>query len=313
MRYTLRLLTLDQLGRAASLICALELEREKDVEKLGEWPFEIALWVGRAATPNVMGKKGDKFRESARAKTITYKNDDRKPSPIPLEACPWCGSKFSRNSFTLSPNADRPDNLVVKCASRDCEFSGRSGRSLPIVAVDEPIYQRLPCFMIATVDKFAAMPWTGEVGKFFGKVQRYDKFGFYGPCTPGVGRPLPEGELLPPELIIQDELHLISGPLGTVAGLYETAIDELSHREIDGVRVGPKIVASTATVRRAESQIRALFNRSSVDIFPPPGPDRRDSFFAKTDDPEVSNARLCLLYTSPSPRDATLSRMPSSA
>ena len=299
MRYTLRLLTLDQLGRAASLICALELEREKDVEKLGEWPFEIALWVGRAATPNVMGKKGDKFRESARAKTITYKNDDRKPSPIPLEACPWCGSKFSRNSFTLSPNADRPTNLVVKCANRDCEFSGRSGRALPIVAVDEPIYQRLPCFMIATVDKFAAMPWTGEVGKFFGKVQRYDNFGFYGPCTPGIGRPLPEGELLPPELIIQDELHLISGPLGTVAGLYETAIDELSHREIDGVRVGPKIVASTATVRRAESQIRALFNRSSVDIFPPPGPDRRDSFFAKTDDPEVSNARLYTAVAAP--------------
>ncbi len=43
MRYTLRLLTLDQLGRAATLICALELERQKNVTKLGEWPFEIGL------------------------------------------------------------------------------------------------------------------------------------------------------------------------------------------------------------------------------------------------------------------------------
>ena len=292
MRYTLRLLTLDQLGRASSLICALELEREKDVEKLGEWPFEIALWVGSAATPNKMGNKGDKFKESARGKTIAFKNDDRKPSPIPLEACPWCGEKFSKNSFALKPNADNPTNLVVHCASRDCEFSGASGRALPIVAVDEPIYDRLPCFMIATVDKFAAMPWTGEVGKFFGRAERYDKHGFYGPCNPGAGAPLPDGELLPPELIIQDELHLISGPLGTVAGLYETALDELCHREVDGERIGPKVIASTATVRRAEEQIRALFNRQSVEIFPPPGPDRRDSFFAKTDSPEVSNARL---------------------
>ena len=79
MRYTLRLLTLDQLGRAATLICALELERQKDVEKLGEWPFEIGLWVGRAATPNRMGQKGDNDQETARAKTIAFKNDDRKP------------------------------------------------------------------------------------------------------------------------------------------------------------------------------------------------------------------------------------------
>ncbi|MFK7817307.1 MAG: DISARM system helicase DrmA, partial [Planctomycetaceae bacterium] len=291
MRYTLRLLTLDQLGRASSLICALELEREKDVETLGEWPFEIALWVGSAATPNKMGRKGDKFKETARAKTIAFKNDDRKPSPIPLEACPWCGEKFDRNSFTLKPNADEPDNLLVHCSSRDCEFSGRSERALPIVAVDEPIYDRLPCFMIATVDKFAAMPWTGEVGKFFGRAQRYDKHGFYGPCNPTTGTPLPNGELLPPELIIQDELHLISGPLGTVAGLYETALDELCHRVVDGDRIGPKVIASTATVRRAEDQIRALFNRQSVDIFPPPGPDRRDSFFAETDS-DPTKARL---------------------
>jgi len=121
-------------------------------------------------------------------------------------------------------------------------------------------------------------------------VDRYDKDGFYGPCHPNVGQLLPE-PLPPPDLIIQDELHLISGPMGTMVGLYETALDELCCRQ-DGERhVRPKIVASTATVRRAEKQIRALFNRCAVDIFPPPGPDRRDSFFARTHTPLEINAQ----------------------
>lgn len=292
MRYTLRLLTLDQLGRAATLICALELERQNDVDKLGEWPFEIGLWVGKAATPNVMGRKGDNNKDSARAKTIAFQNDDRKPSPIPLEDCPWCGTKFKAASFRLIPNPDEPLDLRITCINRDCAFS--RGNALPILAVDEPIYRRLPCFMIATVDKFAAMPWTGEVGAFFGRVQRFNKQGFYGPCHPSMGNALPVDRLLPPDLVIQDELHLISGPLGTIAGLYETALDELSAREVDGKRVRPKIVASTATVRRAENQIRALFNHRLVDIFPPPGPDRRNSFFAETHTTAESSARLYL-------------------
>ncbi len=290
MRYTLRLLTLDQLSRAATLICALELERQQDVDKLGEWPFEIGLWVGRAATPNRMGAKGDNDRESARAKTIAFKNDDRKPSPIPLENCPWCNAKFKAASFNLLPNLDFPTDLRITCVNKKCPFT--RDNPLPILAVDEPIYRRLPCFMIATVDKFAAMPWTGEVGGFFGRVQRYDKHGFYGPCDPSTGNPLSCERLLPPDFIIQDELHLISGPLGTMVGLYETALDELCGREVDGQTVRPKIIASTATVRRAESQIRALFNRRQVDIFPPPGPDRRDSFFAEVHTPQRSNARL---------------------
>lgn len=289
MRYTLRLLTLDQLGRAAALICALELERRKDVEKLGEWPFEIGLWVGQAATPNRMGRKGDNDRQSARAKTIAYKNNDSKPSPIPLEECPWCGRKFTNNSFQLRPNESDPTDLRVKCMNKQCDFSGNN--NLPILSVDEPIYRRLPCFMIATVDKFAAMPWTGEVGGFFGRVDRADAEGFYGPCHPTAGQPLPVERLPPPDLIVQDELHLISGPLGTMVGLYESALDELSTVEADGKRIRPKIIASTATVRRAESQIRALFNRRNVDVFPPPGPDLRDSFFARTHSTKESNAR----------------------
>jgi len=295
MRYTLRLLTLDQLGRAATLICAMELERYSDPEKLGPWPFEIGLWVGRAATPNRMGRKGDNDPHSARLKTIAFQNDDRRPAPIPLENCPWCGTKFKKTSFSLwrngRLNSDEPDELRVVCANRDCEFT--RNRPLPIQAVDEPIYRRLPCFMIATVDKFAAMPWTGQVGAFFGRVDRHDQNGFYGPCDTGIGRPL-AAPLPPPDLIIQDELHLISGPMGTMVGLYESALDALCTREVGGKLVGPKIVASTATVRRAEKQILSLFNRRVVDVFPPPGPNRRDSFFAETHTREETNPRLYL-------------------
>jgi hypothetical protein len=288
MHYTLRLLTLDQLGRAATLICALELERQEHADRLGDWPFEIGLWVGRGATPNEMGNKGDQNENSARTRTIRFQTG-KGPSPIPLEECPWCGATFEKGSFQLVPNQDHPSNLVIRCAGRGCTFSRNN--SLPIIAVDEPIYRQLPCFLIATVDKFAAMPWTGPVGGFFGRVERFDKNGFYGPCHPGLGQPIPGGGLPPPDLIIQDELHLISGPMGTMVGLYETALDELSTRVVNGRRVRPKIVASTATVRRARNQIRALFCRREVDVFPPPGPDRRDSFFACTHAPQISHPR----------------------
>ena len=116
MRYTLRLLTLDQLGRAAGLICALELERRGDATgRLGEWPFEIGLWVGKAGTPNHLGEKGDGRSDSARAKVSQYKNNPRgKPTPIPMESCPWCGEDFTPDSFALLPNAEKPPI----CASR---------------------------------------------------------------------------------------------------------------------------------------------------------------------------------------------------
>lgn len=260
MRYTLRLLTLDQLGRASALICALEIEREQDKAKLGEWPFEIGLWVGSAATPNRMGCRGDRSptaKYTAYTKTMQFQRDDRNPSPIPIENCPWCGTKFNRNSFRLTPNMNQPTDLRVVCANPACRFSG--DHPLPILGVDEPIYRRLPAFLIATVDKFAALPWTGETGTLFGLVDRYDQEGFYGPCNQKAGRDL-GGAMPPPELIIQDELHLISGPLGTIAGVYETAIDELVSRMVGETKLRPKIVASTATVRRAEAQIHALLS-----------------------------------------------------
>ena len=273
MRYTLRLLTLDQLGRAAAVICALEMERAAASERLGTWPFEIALWVGRAATPNYMGRKGDRFEaKTARARTLRFARDSSRDPPLPLDRCPWCGTKFTKRSFRLSPDTDNPENLLVSCANRRCDFAGR--RHLPIVAVDEPIYERLPAFMIATADKFAAMPWTGETAAFFRGGD---------PADPR-----------PPDLIIQDELHLISGPLGTMAGLYETAIDHLCQRRIGDAEVRPKVIASTATVRLARKQIRALFGRSSVSVFPAPGIDRRDSFFAEQAPRQEVNPRLYL-------------------
>ena len=298
MRYTLRLLTLDQLGRAAGLICALERLRWADPDALGPWPFEIGLWVGRSATPNRMGKKGDQDEHTARKRVQAYQRDSRhRAAPIPIETCPWCGTRFTKDSFHLKPNADQPLDLRVLCVNPACEFTG--DRPLPIVAVDEPLYRRLPCFVIATIDKFASLPFEARAGALFGLVDRHDPHGFYGAADPGRGNPIPGGRLLPPELIIQDELHLISGPLGTIAGLYEAAIDHLATRKIGGVRVRPKIVASTATVRRAEKQVLALFARRRVELFPPASPDRDDSFFAETAPVERMAPRLYLGLAAP--------------
>ncbi len=280
MRYTLRLLTYDQLGRAAGLVCALELEREQNPARYGEWPFEIGLWVGKAATPNQMGRQGDGRSDTARSRCAAFERDPtNKPPPIPLTDCPWCKTAFGKRSFSLQPNRDRPRDLRVVCANPGCEFV--RDRPLPIVAVDEPLYRRLPAFLIATVDKFASLPWVGPSGALLGGADRWDANGFYGPCESRRGtrlaRPLP-----PPDLVIQDELHLISGPLGTVTGLYEAAIDALASREVEGRRVRPKIVASSATVKSAQEQVQAIFGRALTAAFPPAGPDRRDSFFART-------------------------------
>ncbi len=296
MRYTLRLLTLDQLSRAAGLVCALELERERDLERYGKWPFEIGLWVGKAATPNILGRKGDGRADTARIKVRQFKADPKsKPSPIPLEDCPWCGTRFGPDSFAMlddknGANDDHPTQMRIVCLNFECDFARRG---LPIVAVDEPLYRRLPAFLIATVDKFASLPWVGQAGALLGGADRADAKGFYGAAEPGKGTRL-AAPLAPPDLVIQDELHLISGPLGTMAGLYEAAIEALCVREIQGRAVRPKIVASTATVRRAQDQIQALFARPLTQVFPPPGPDRRDSFFSQTMPASKVPARLYL-------------------
>lgn len=304
MRYTLRLLTLDQLARAAGVICALELMRgepawmEGAKRLLGDWPIEIGLWVGSAASPNRLGGKGNTNPDTAVSRVKRFKTSGRE-APAPIKACPWCAEPFTADSFACTPNAVAPKNMEIRCTNADCEFTG--ARALPMLTVDEAIYRRLPAFVIATVDKFAGLPWLGEAGAFFGHVDRTDEWGFYGANDKaGDGRPLDNGHTLdPPDLIIQDELHLISGPLGTVAALYEVALDRLATRNMMGRRVRPKIVASTATVRRASAQIKALFDREATEIFPPPGPDRRDSFFAKTVSPTERPARLYLGLAAP--------------
>jgi hypothetical protein len=300
MRYTLRLLTLDQLARAAGVVCALELARVnpknadgRGQKILGARPIEIGLWVGSDASPNRLGGQGDTGDDTAVTRVRKYRNNPyRVRAPAPIKACPWCGTPFTPDSFQCVPNNVRPHNLEIRCTNVACDFTG--DRALPVLTVDEPIYRRLPAFLIATVDKFASLPWVGECGAFFGHVDRVEEgIGFYGAAEPGTGRRLFNADaLLPPDLIIQDELHLISGPLSTVAGLYETAIDELSARTRNGKRIRPKIVASTATVRRAGDQIRLLFDRSNTHIFPPPAVDRRDSFFAVTVPPSEDPARL---------------------
>ena len=170
-------------------------------------------------------------------------NPDRDASPISLENCPWCGEEFEPESFTLLPDADNPRELRIVCTDFECEFSG--DRPLPIVGVDEPIHRRLPAFLIATVDKFASLPWVGQAGALLGGADRFGQEGFYGAAEPGTGKRL-KAPLPPPDLVIQDELHLIAGPLGTMAGLYATAIEALAVREVDGRTIKPKIVASTA-------------------------------------------------------------------
>ena len=311
MRYTLRLLTLDQLGRSSTLICALELERQKDPATLGEWPFEIGLWVGQSGTPNKMGKKGDNDQYTARSRVLKIANSKNKP--IPIDDCPWCGTQLGKSSliddrepknegiFKLLPDKDNPQELRVCCRNRNCQFSGDN--YLPLVAVDDMLYNRLPAFVISTVDKFAALPWIGATGKLFGQVSFYrDGKGFIGPSDPPseqVGIRLNEG-LPPPDLIIQDELHLISGPLGSISGLYESIIDELSTKQKDKYILRPKIIASTATVKQATQQLRALFARSTTpSIFPAPGPNRKDSFFSKTVTVQEANGRIYVGVSAP--------------
>lgn len=281
LRYTLRLLTLDQLGRAATLICALEMLRRADPKRLGSRRFSIGLWVGRSGTAN-------KMVDAERELSLYRSNpkDPRRSPGVPLPACPWCRQPFVPDCFGIEKRDSKPWALRVGCVDPECAFHRDNSDNIgvPVAVVDEQVYRELPTFLLATVDKFAVLPWRGQAGTLFGKVTAGDVHGFYAPgeVVPSNARRLPEG-ILPPELIIQDELHLITGPLGTMVGLYETVVNHFCRRA-DGV--GPKILASTATARRAGHQIQALYGRNIVELFPPPGLDPGDTFFARTDTTE---------------------------
>lgn len=243
MRYTLRLLTIDQFQRATRSVMALEyLRREHGPDLLGQEPFSIGLWVGGGATPN-------------RIADVDNPMKDTNPTPRQLVKCPCCGDQLRWGKENLGQGI----TVTVRCESETCSCKSWTPRGLPIYTVDEDIYRNRPSLIIGTIDKFAQIAFRAS-----------DTMVFFGDRYP------------PPDLILQDELHLISGPLGSLAGIYEAAIDELCTRrdEAGAVLQRPKIIGSTATIKRAHEQIRQLFNREACQ-FPPPVLDARFSFFAR--------------------------------
>lgn len=267
MRYTLRLLTIQQFERASLLICCCEYMRRQNPE-LGTIPISIGLWLGRDATPNnrsEAGKALDRIRAGTPLESLGIGN------PIQLHSCPWCGQYLDHRNYSIATDVPR---MIIACRTPSCDFAS----GLPVYLIDEDVYDHRPTLIIATVDKFASLPWREEAADLFNI-----------------------GSGLPPELIIQDELHLISGPLGTLVGLYETAIDILCTQS----GPAPKIIASTATIRHAGQQVLGLFNRE-IRQFPPPGLQGSDSYFAVETSPEEKGTRMYLGLIAPGTSHATL-------
>ncbi|MER7574518.1 helicase-related protein [Streptomyces sp. NPDC126514] len=265
MRYTLRLLTLQQFERATILVCAMESMRRATPDRLGHERISIGMWVGKSATPNDLKTASGQLLKLRGGQSLQTEN------PVQLHACPWCGTALDAHNYTVDEDNVRMD---VRCPGADCDFAS----GLPVHLVDQTVYKARPTLVIATVDKFASMPWRKQTAALFNR----DRV--------GDGTP-------PPELIVQDELHLISGPLGTLTGLYETAVDALADR--------PKVIASTATIRRASDQGRNLFDRD-VRQFPPAGLDARDSWFAVETDRKVKASRRYVGLLAPGTSQSTL-------
>lgn len=261
MRYTLRLLTTQQFQRASSLLCVMEYLRRKNTNDLGEKEFSIGIWLGSANTPNTCQKAVEVLRALQRGDQFT-------DNMFIINKCPWCGAQMGPIKYQGTPPRYAPrligyeqrgSTVVFKCPDSCCEFKD----GLPVYVIDEDIYKNPPSLVIGTVDKFAMLSWRPEARALFGIGADGDRL-----CSP-------------PGLIIQDELHLISGPLGSMVGLYETVIEELCTDRRGRQVIAPKIVASTATIRRYAEQIKALYGRSDVALFPPPGLDVEDSFFSR--------------------------------
>ena len=259
MRYTLRLLTAQQFLRAASLVCVLEDIRDRHSDVLGESPFGIGIWLGGSSTPNNWKKAVDVLARLRR--------NPQEQNLFLLLRCPWCGTQMGTKpkgrggQDVIGYEQVGRDRVVLRCVDSQCRYSRRSG--LPVHVVDEDIYEVRPSIVIGTVDKFAMMAWRPQARNLFGLDDQGDRV------------------VSPPGLIIQDELHLISGPLGSMVGLYEAIIDELCTDRRGGEAIPPKIIASTATIRRYEDQIKGLFGREEVALFPPHGLEEGRSFFAE--------------------------------
>ena len=306
MRYTLRLLTVQQFQRATALACACEYLRVNE----GDWgsePFSIGLWVGMSATPNLYSTSNGYWAEGAKEALEKWRDERRIKggTPAQLLSCPWCGALLGPSQYVAD---DYDERVKIFCSDDDCDFAPANPWGLdgiPAHTVDQQIYRHAPSLVIATVDKFAQMAWNGRVQSLFGRVQRHcDRHGYIstGENHPGrhnanrkKGWPMATvvdvNPFEPPDLIIQDELHLISGPLGTLVGLYETAVDALASPEVGGQHRPPKVVASTATIRQADRQVGSLFNRS-LTVFPPAGLDSADSWFGVEVHPDQDAGRL---------------------
>ncbi|RZU75502.1 helicase-like protein [Micromonospora kangleipakensis] len=294
MRYTLRLLTAQQFQRAAALVCAAEVLRRKNERSWGTEPFRIGLWVGGGVSPNWYNDAAEQIAEAREAGNGKFTN------VLQTLSCPWCGSKLRAERDLVSKDDLR--RVFLYCPEAEgtdaCPFSRtRSPEGLPILTVDEEIYRYAPSLVIATVDKLAQLPWRGFAGLLFGRVrERCPRHGYRhddldartgcgarhnkkGKLEAATSRPVIR--LRPPDLIIQDELHLISGALGTTVGLFEAAVDQLCTWPLPGGgEAGPKIVASTATTKRAREQVLGVFGRDLA-VFPPPVIDITDTFFSR--------------------------------
>lgn len=305
MRYTLRLLTAQQFERAAAMVCAAEVERRNKPDVWGQVPFRLGMWVGGSVTPN----DSETAREIIKQARVYGASSVSGASPLQLLSCPWCGTDFSlggSDHHVKSHDETPARRTLVYCPNDVCDFyeTAAPGEGVPVVTVDEEVYRLLPTFLIGTIDKFAQIPWNGATRLLFGLGNEFcerhgwrtpdlsDRMKGNGTCDAAIsGHPKKDGwpkanivsrtRLLPPNLNIQDEFHLITGPLGSMAGLFETVVDELgSYQTPDGIRVRPKVVASTATIRRAADQVRGVFDRD-VRMFPPQVVDVADTFFAR--------------------------------
>ena len=255
MRYTLRLLATQQFQRAMRLILALEQLRRWNSYGLGDEPISIGLYVGEDSLPNSAKTLSD---ECQKWNTIDISTGKRRESKIPLDKCPCCGGllKYQNKGSISEPK------IIFRCNNINCVFSDE----IPVKLCDEYIYQDPPTLLFGTVDKFAALGHRVSTAK-----EKQDSRRLFG-----------KGELnkMPPSLIIQDELHLLLGPLGSAVSLFECAIDQLcSYKDNLGRIIRPKVISSTATTRNTELQIRALYDRD-VSIFPKPGIDYDDSFYS---------------------------------
>ena len=252
MRYTLRLLTAQQFQRASSLVCAMNYLRRENLAALGDPPFSIGLWVGGSTTPNNWQEAVRSFKALTSGRT--------KVNPFLVTRCPWCGAEMGAKqvkgaSIPLGYK-QQGGRVKIHCPDSSCQFHDE----LPLRLVDEDIYERPPSIVIGTVDKFAQLSWRDQPRALFGLNARGARVSS------------------PPNLIIQDELHLITGPLGTMVGAFEPIVEHLCRVQTDG-NVRPKIVCSTATIRNYDSQVRWLFGRVRTSVFPPPMFDIEDSFF----------------------------------